>query len=400
MGEVILKPGREKSVLRRHPWVFSGAVERVLGEPAMGDTVLICDSRGRPLAQGAYSPRSNIRLRVWSWDVDEAIDRAFFRIRLENAINMRQPYRQIEDRQGIYSDAYRLMHAESDGIPGLIVDRYANLLVLQCLSTGVERWRHTIADLLLEVTDARNIYERSDADVRELEGLEPRVGVLRGADLPERLQIAEGALSFLVDYRQGHKTGFYLDQRQNRQRVAQLSSQRDVLDCFSYTGGFALSALVGDARSVIAVESSAEAVTLAKDNLALNRLPEDRVEWVEGDVFSTLRKLRDQGKTFDLIILDPPKFAPTASQAERASRGYKDINLLAFKLLRRGGLLITFSCSGGISAELFQKIVFGAALDAGVEAQVVERLFQGYDHPVALNFPEGAYLKGLVIHVK
>lgn len=400
MGEVILKPGREKSVLKRHPWVFSGAIERVLGEPDMGDTVLICDSHGHPLAQGAYSPRSNIRLRVWSWDVNEAIDGLFFKRRLEKAISMRQIWRQMESQQGTYSDAYRLVHAESDGIPGLIVDRYSDLLVLQCLSTGAERWRQTIADLLLEVTDVRNIYERSDADVRELEGLEPRVGVLRGADLPERLRITEGDLSFWIDYRRGHKTGFYLDQRQNRQRVAQLSNQRDVLDCFSYSGGFTLSALLGGARSVMAVESSSEVVTLAKDNLALNRLPEDRVEWVEGDVFSTLRKLRDQGKRFDLIILDPPKFAPTASQAERASRGYKDINLLAFKLLRPRGLLVTFSCSGGISAELFQKIVFGAALDAGVEAQVVERLFQGYDHPVALNFPEGAYLKGLVITVK
>ena len=400
MGEVILKPGREKSVLKRHPWVFSGAIERVLGDPEMGDTVLVCDSRRQPLAQGAYSPSSNIRLRVWTWNVDEAIDRSFFKSRLEEAISMRQYLRQMENEQGTLSDAYRLVHAESDGIPGLIVDRYADLLVLQCLSTGAERWRQTIADLLLELTDAVNIYERSDADVRELEGLESRVGALRGEEPAERLQIVEGALSFWVDYRRGHKTGFYLDQRQNRRRVGQLAHQRDVLDGFSYSGGFALSALKGGARSVMAVESSSEAVALAKDNLALNRLPEDRLEWVVDDVFSALRKLRDRNKRFDLIVLDPPKFAPTAAQAERASRAYKDINLLAFKLLRPGGLLVTFSCSGGISAEFFQKIIFGAALDAGVEAQIAERLFQGFDHPVALNFPEGAYLKGLILHVK
>jgi len=400
MGEVILKPGREKSVLKRHPWVFSGAIERVLGDPEMGDTVLVCDSRRQPLAQGAYSPSSNIRLRVWTWNVDEAIDRSFFKSRLEEAISMRQHLRQMENGQGTLSDAYRLVHAESDGIPGLIVDRYADLLVLQCLSTGAERWRQTIADLLLELTDAVNIYERSDADVRELEGLESRVGSLRGEEPAERLQIVEGALSFWVDYRRGHKTGFYLDQRQNRRRVGQLAHQRDVLDGFSYSGGFALSALKGGARSVMAVESSSEAVALAKDNLALNRLPEDRLEWVVDDVFSALRKLRDRNKRFDLIVLDPPKFAPTAAQAERASRAYKDINLLAFKLLRPGGLLVTFSCSGGISAEFFQKIIFGAALDAGVEAQIAERLFQGFDHPVALNFPEGAYLKGLILHVK
>lgn len=400
MDEVILKPGRERSVLKYHPWIFSSAIERVLGEPGMGDTVLVCDSRRQPLAHAAYSPLSNIRMRVWSWNVDEAIDRSFLKRRLEKAISMRQCLRQLEIQQGVSSDAYRMVYAESDGLPGLIVDRYADLLVMQCLSTGAERWRDTIADLLLELTDVRNIYERSDVDVRELEGLAPRSGVLRGSEPPERLQIVEGALSFWVDILRGHKTGFYLDQKHNRQRVAQISNQRNVLDCFSYTGGFALSALKGGARSVLAVESSSEAVALAKNNLALNQLAEDHLEWTVGDVFSSLRKLRDRGKTFDLIVLDPPKFAPTVAQVERASRGYKDINLLAFKLLQPGGYLVTFSCSGGVSAELFQKIVFGAALDAGVEAQIIERLYQGFDHPVALNFPEGAYLKGLVLCVK
>jgi 23S rRNA (cytosine1962-C5)-methyltransferase len=313
---------------------------------------------------------------------------------------MRQSVWPLEAHPSEHLNAYRLVYAESDELPGLIVDRYADLLVMQCLSAGAERWRETIADLLREIASVRDIYERSDADVRELEGLGSRCGVLRGAEPPTRLQIVEGALTYWVDIRQGHKTGFYLDQRHNRQRVLQLSNRREVLDCFSYTGGFALSSLAGGAQSIIAVESSSDAVALAKDNLALNRLSQDRLEWIENDVFSTLRKLRDRGEHFDLIVLDPPKFAPTGAQVERASRGYKDINLLAFKLLRPGGILVTFSCSGGISAELFQKIIFGAALDAGVEAQIIAHLFQGFDHPVALNFPEGAYLKGLVLRIK
>jgi 23S rRNA (cytosine1962-C5)-methyltransferase len=399
MGEVILKPGREKSLLRRHPWVFSSAIQHMIGEPVMGETVLVRDSHQQPLAQAAYSPSSNIRLRVWSWDVNEAIDRSFFRKRLENAILMRQSLLSPLEHHGVLPEAYRLVHAESDGIPGLIVDRYAESLVMQCLSAGAERWHETIADLLIEIAQVQSVYERSDADVRQLEGLKPRTGRLRGSEPPVLTQIVEGGLSFRVDIRHGHKTGFYLDQRYNRQLVARLSKQRDVLDCFSYTGGFALSALAAGARSVMAVESSADAVALAKDNLKLNNLPEDKLEWVQDDVFTFMRKLRDRGMAFDLIVLDPPKFAPTSAQVERASRAYKDINLLALKLLRSGGFLVTFSCSGGVSAELFQKIVFAAALDAGVQAQIVQRLDQAFDHPVALNFPEGAYLKGLVLHV-
>lgn len=395
--EVILKPGREKSIFRRHPWLFSGAIDRVNGEPGYGETVLVLDSRGNPLAQGAYSPQSNIRVRIWSWDIDEAIDPSFIRERIERAVWGRQGLWESERMDG--NDAYRLVHAESDRLPGLVVDRYSNTLVMQCLSAGPDRWRETLADLLLEVTQAECVFERSDADVRELEGLPPRVGTLRGSEPPPRLLIHENRLSFWVDIPHGHKTGFYLDQRFNRLRVRQLAMGREVLDCFAYTGGFALSSLAGGAKFVTCVEASPDALELARDNLALNQLPEDHVEWIAGDVFQTLRKLRDRGGTFDLIVLDPPKFAPTAAQAERASRGYKDINLLAFKLLRPGGFLATFSCSGGISEELFQKIVFSAALDAGVEAQIVERLHQGFDHPVALNFPEGAYLKGLILRV-
>jgi 23S rRNA (cytosine1962-C5)-methyltransferase len=278
-----------------------------------------------------------------------------------------------------------------------VVDRYGEILVVQLLSAGPERWRETLADLLLELGGARSVYERSDVDVRRLEGLPERSGALRGPEPDGSLVIREHGLRFQVDVRAGHKTGFYLDQRLNRRLVRSLSSGCEVLDCFSYTGGFTLNAAFGGAASVLSVEASAAAIALAQENLRLNHLDAGNVDWLEGDVFQVLRGFRDRGRSFDLIVLDPPKFAATAAQAERAARGYKDINLLAFKLLRPGGLLATFSCSGGISAELFQKIVAGAALDAGVEARVLYWLEQAPDHPVALNFPEGAYLKGLVV---
>jgi 23S rRNA (cytosine1962-C5)-methyltransferase len=290
------------------------------------------------------------------------------------------------------------VHGESDALPGLIADRYADVLVLQFLSSGVEHWRGLLIDLLVELSGVRNVYERSDVDVRRLEGLPERSGPLRGTP-PERVQIQEAGLNFQVDLVRGHKTGFYLDQRWNRGRVRQLARGKQVLDCFCYTGGFSLNALKGGARDVLAVDSSTDALAQARENLALNRLPADGVEWLEGDVFKVLRSLRDQARQFDLIVLDPPKFAPTAAQADRAARGYKDINLLAFKLLRPGGVLASFSCSGGVDASLFRKIVAGAALDAGVEAQILERLSQDIDHPVGLNFPEGEYLKGLVVRV-
>ena len=293
-------------------------------------------------------------------------------------------------------NALRLIYAESDGIPGLIVDRYDDILVLQSLTAGSEYWKETIADILLEETSLKNIYERSDADVRELEGLPPRVGILRGSTIHSPLTITEYGLKFLVDIERGHKTGFYLDQRANRQRVRTFAQSKDVLDCFCYTGGFTINALAGDAKSVLSVDASAEVLALAKQNIELNNLPIDKVNFLEGDVFQVLRKFHDENRSFDMIILDPPKFAPTAAQAEKAARGYKDINLLAFKLLRPNGILVTFSCSGGVDAALFQKIVAGAALDAGVDAQIIEHLSQASDHPISLHFPEGAYLKGLV----
>jgi 23S rRNA (cytosine1962-C5)-methyltransferase len=291
-----------------------------------------------------------------------------------------------------------LIYAESDGIPGLIVDRYDNVLVFQSLTAGSEYWKETFADLLLEETGLTTIYERSDADVRELEGLASKTGPLRGKVTTFHFPITEHNLQFHVNIASGHKTGFYLDQRVNRPRARELAGDRDVLDCFCYTGGFSVNALAGRAKSVLSVDSSAEALALCKGNVALNNLPADRHAVLEGDVFQALRKFRDENRSFDMIILDPPKFAPTAAHADKATRAYKDINLLAFKLLRPHGILVTFSCSGGVDSALFQKIVAGAALDAGVDAQIVEHLWQAGDHPVSLHFPEGAYLKGLICY--
>lgn len=390
MPAILLKPGREKSLLRRHPWIFSGAVQQVDSEPASGGTVDLLSFNREFLARAAYSPSSQIRARVWTFDPAEEVNADLFRRRIRAAIATRNTLHVTRN-----TDAYRLIHAESDGIPGLIVDRYADTLVMQSLTAGCEFWKETIADLLLEETGLKNIYERSDADVRELEGLASIVGALRGVP-PEQIIITEHGLRFTVNFAEGHKTGFYLDQRENRLRVRELAQGRDVLDCFCYTGGFTVNAWAGGAKSVVSVDASAGALSLGRENASLNGMQAEGQEWIEGDVFQVLRKFRDAARSFDLIILDPPKFAPTAAQAEKAARGYKDINRLAFKLLRPGGILVTFSCSGGIDAALFQKIVASAALDAGVEATIVQYLAQGVDHPVSLHFPEGAYLKGLV----
>ncbi len=404
-----LKPGREKSILRRHPWIFSGAVAHVEGDPRPGETVDMCSSRGELLARGAFSPSSQIQARIWTFDPREQVDVPFFRRRISDAIQVRSSL--LEKNPGIppvqaapdHRSALRLIHAESDGLPGLIVDRYGDLLVAQFLTAGAELWHEQFADLLLEQAGMQSLYERSDADVRELEGLEPRCGWLRPltraaapGSAPTTTTITENGLQFLVDFKSGHKTGFYLDQQQNRQQVRSLSSGREVLDCFCYTGGFTVSALAGGAKSVLSVDSSSDALALCQENVRLNGLSSMDHTLLEGDVFQLLRKFRDESRQFDLIVLDPPKFAPTASQAAKAARGYKDINLLGFKLLRPGGLLVTFSCSGGVDAALFQKIIASAALDAGIEAQILMHLSQAPDHPVALSFPEGAYLKGLI----
>ncbi|TMG75498.1 MAG: class I SAM-dependent rRNA methyltransferase [Betaproteobacteria bacterium] len=387
-----LKPGRERSLLRRHPWVFSGAIGEVQGSPQSGANVEVRAADGAFLAWAAYSPASQIRARVWSFDEADVPGPQLFGKKIEAALALRRAAIPVQA-----SDALRLVHGESDGLPGLIADRYADVLVVQILSAGCERWREPLIEILRDASGCARVYERSDTGARELEGLAPRAGAVSGAEPDGPIRILEHEIKYEVDVVSGQKTGFYLDQRDNRRRVGLLAAGREVLNCFCYTGGFSLSALSGGARSVLSVDSSAPALELARRNLALNGLEAGRSDWLEADVFRALRKLRDEGRQFDLMVLDPPKFAPTPKDAARAARGYKDINLNALRLLRPGGLLATFSCSGGVSPELFQKIVAGAAADAGASLVLRERFSAAPDHPVLVEFPEGEYLKGLLL---
>lgn len=399
--KIILKPGKERPVLNHHPWIFSGAIARV-HDATDGDTIDICDSTEKFLARGYYNSRSQIAARIWTWN-DEPVDRAFLRARLERAAAARDAtiYRDV-------TNAWRVVNAESDLLPGLVVDRYADFVIAQFLTLGVEKHKAEIVDLLTDIFHPRGIFERSDVDVREKEGLAAAVGVLRGDEPPDRFEIRENNFRFHVDVKRGHKTGFYLDQRENRGRVMQIlnphpslppNREREVLNVFSYTGAFAVYACAANPNArVTNLDASQDALGLARENMHLNGCA-DRGEFVEGDAFTVLRKYRDQARTFDAIILDPPKFVQSKSQLEGGLRGYKDINLLAFKLLKPGGSLVTFSCSGQVGAELFQKVVFGAAVDARRDAQIIAHLSQASDHPILLSFPESEYLKGLVCRV-
>lgn len=392
--QIILKPGREKSVIQRHPWIFSGAVQAVDGNPSGGDTVAVISSKNEWLCFAAYSPSSQIRARVWSWDKTDAINEEYFNQQIRKAIQLRKELELFKK-----TDAFRIIHGESDNLPGLIADNYDNTIVIQALSAGIDRWKAVIAGSIQEQLHPSAIYERSDVEVRKLEGLPEQTGLLSGSLPDNEITINESGLRFLVDVINGQKTGFYLDQRENRILAGTLTQGKRVLNCFCYTGGFTIHALAGGADHVLSIDSSSDALEVARRNLELNDLPSNRADWLEADVFQAMRNLRDRAETFDMIILDPPKFAPTAAHAAKAARAYKDINLLAFKMLRPGGLLLTFSCSGGIDQLLFQKIIAGAALDAGVNARIVHWMTQSADHPVGLNFPEGHYLKGLVCEV-
>lgn len=391
MATVILKKGRAKSLRRRHPWVFSGAVAQVQGHPTVGATVDVVDANGHWLGRGAYSPYSQIVVRIWSFDRDEQVCAAFFRKRLEHAAQMRR-----ELFAGQQTNAFRLVHSESDRLPGIVVDRYADYLVCQFTSAGAERWRHEVVAQLGKVIPCEGIFERSDAAIRAREGLQPQTGLLRGRNLPDCIEIKEGPWRFEVDAYSGHKTGFYLDQRANRALITRYAAGASVLNCFAYTGGFCVPALAAGARQVINIEASAAALKLAQQNVAINGLDARRVQNVAGDVFKVLREYHKAGRSFDIVVLDPPKFAEGRGHLKRACRGYKDINRLAFGLLRSGGLLLSFSCSGLMAPTLFQKIVADAALDASREGQILTHLHQAPDHPIGLNFPEGNYLKGLV----
>ena len=393
MKVIRLFEGKERSLLKQHPWVFAGSIQRGKADP--GETVRVEAHDGRFLAWGAYSPQSTIRVRAWSFTESERIDAAFFARRVQQAVALRA-------RLAVPSDAVRLVHGEADGLPGLVVDRYADTLSAQFLFAGTERWKSVIADVLLAATGLQRLFERSDVGVRALEGLPEHTGWLRGGG-DTQLTIREHDWQLLVDVAQGHKTGTYLDQRDNRRHFAQAVRHygcAEVLNCYSYTGGFSLAALAGGAQRVTSVDSSAPALALARQHVQINGFDGTRHDTLDADVNATLRAQLEQGRRYDAIVLDPPKFAPTAAQAERASRAYKDINRLALKLLRPGGLLFTFSCSGGIGPELFHKIVAGAGIDAGVDALILQRLAAACDHPTTLYFPESDYLTGLALLVR
>ncbi len=394
-SRIYLNVGREKSLLRRHPWVFSKAVNKIKGKPMLGETVDIFDSKGKWLAKGAYSPDSQIRVRVWSFDEHQHIDRDFFLQKLSNA----QARRDWFIAQGKLT-GYRLIAGESDGLPGITIDKYDNFIVCQLLSAGADFHRYTLVDCLKELYPGCHIYERSDVDVRKKEGLEPTTGWLTEPQDSTECIIEEHGIKIHVDVANGHKTGFYLDQRDSRVAAGKYGKGKTVLNCFSYTSTFSLHCAANDAEKVINVDVSQAALDMGKRNLALNSLSDKQVEFIKEDVFKLLRRYREEKQSFDMIILDPPKFVESKAQLTGACRGYKDINMLAMQLLKPGGTLLTFSCSGLMDASLFQKVVADAALDAKRNVYFVERLQQAADHPIASNYPEGYYLKGLVCQVE
>lgn len=410
-GKICLKRGtlREKPLRNHHPWIFSGAIARVENAND-GDTVEVYDAAGEWLARASYNSRSQIAARVWTFEREEKIDREFFKRRLRRALEIRESVG-VNSRSPLR--AFRWVNAESDGLPGIFIDSYADFIVAQFLTLGAELHKKEVVESLLEIFDSarvdtppseggaggglRGIYERGDVDVRKKEGLQAVTGVLYGAEPPDKIEIEENGLRFLVDVKRGHKTGFYLDQRLNRRRAAPYL-RGEVLNAFAYTGGFGIYAAQNPDTRVVNLDASASSLDLARENFSLNGM-DARAEFLVADAFQKLREFRAEGRRFDSIVLDPPKFASSQAQLERALRGYKDINLLAFQLLRPGGTLVTFSCSGLVSADLFQKVIFGAARDAAREGLIVEKLLQAPDHPISLAFPESEYLKGLIVRV-
>ncbi len=387
-GTLILKPGKERSLARRHPWVYATAIERVKGRPEPGDTVAVTAADGRFLCWAAYSPTSAIRARAWTYAEDAYPDEALVARRVLDAVRRR-------DALAAHTDAVRLAFGEADELPGVVIDRYGAQLAVQLMSAGAERWREVVVRAVVEASGLSDVYERSDAAVREREGLPSREGVLAGRAPAGPIAIAEHGVRYEVDVIGGHKTGFYIDQRDNRAMVGALAHGRRVLNCFCYTGGFTLAARRGGARETVSVDSSEPALAQARANEALNGWSPST--WLAENVFDVLKTMAAGGERFDLVVLDPPKFAPSAKHVERAARAYKEINLKALRLLAPGGLLFTFSCSGAVSVDLFQKIVAGAVFDAGASVQMLRRLQAGIDHPMLMTHPEGEYLKGLLL---
>jgi len=391
---VRLKKNRERTLLHHHPWVFSGAVDTVDGAPAAGDVVTVTAAGGGFLGRGYYNERSSIRVRILEWSEDVAVDESWWWERLASAARRRESLAADER-----TNAYRLVYAEADGLPGLVVDRYGDYLVVQFLTAGVEQVRDVVINALGDVMSPAAIFDRSDDKTREKEGLKPATGLIAGTAPDGPVEIVENGLKFLVDFNTGQKTGFYLDQRDNRVVVEGYAAGRRVLDAFSYSGAFSAYAARAGAEALTLVESSVTAAEFAGKNLELNGYGGGGAELIRGDVFETMRIFRDESRRFDLIILDPPKFARTRTQADQALRGYKDVNMTAMKILEPGGILATFSCSGGVDAEAFTRAVSWAGLDAGREIQILRKLGQPEDHPVLATFPESEYLKGLVCRV-
>jgi len=392
-AQVILSPNRDKSLRRRHPWVFDSAVATVRGKARSGDTVDVYDTKGEWLGRGAYSPSSQIRVRMWTFDIEETIDNGFFLRKMETALALRK--RLFDPQQ---TNAFRWIASESDGLPGVTIDLYDNVAVIQLLSAGAEKHRKKIVWAITKLLPGTHVYERSDVDVRKKEGLEPVTGVLAG-EPPMQVTIKENGLSIVVDIENGHKTGFYLDQRDSRATAAHYAKDAHVLNCFSYTGTFSCFALAGGAKSVTNVDVSEPALALAKHHVELNNLNDGDSYYVNQDVFKALREFHEGKQQFDMVILDPPKFVDSKATLTRASRGYKDINMYGIHAVKSGGLLLTFSCSGLMPADLFQKIVADAALDAGRTIKIIGRLGQAADHPIIGTYPEGYYLKGLICEV-
>lgn len=391
MKKIILHKGREKSILRKHPWIFSGAINSIDDDIELGETVEIFSAENKLLAVGAYSPHSQIRVRVWDFNHID-INKDFFVEKISSAITFRKSI--IDEKK---YNAYRIVNSESDGLPGLIVDKYNDVLVCQFISAGAEKWKQTIVEILVKQLEPTAIYERSDADVRQKEGLKPIKGMLYGKIGSGEVIIQEDNLSFIVNIFTGHKTGFYLDQRENRKIISEYSKEKNVLNCFSYTGGFGIAAAANQAEHVTNIDSSDEVLFIAERNFQLNKINADKFTNLKADVFTELRKQKSESKKYDLIILDPPKFVEGKNSLNKASRGYKDINMLAMQLLNDDGLLFTFSCSGLMTPELFNKIIADAASDAGVNLSIIDRLWQSGDHRVTTSFPESFYLKGLLV---
>lgn len=396
-ASLILLPGKERSLMRHHPWIFAGAIAKVQGKPAPGSTVTVLADSGKFIGRAAYSPSSQIRARLWSWDEHEPIDHAFFKRKISAALLYRQ--RWVKD-----TTAIRLIFGEADGLPGLVVDQYEDTLVVQFLSAGVEFWKEALVDILSQQTGCKRVYERSDAAVRDREGLLQTKGLIWGEAPSGKITATENGIHYIIDVLEGHKTGFYIDQRDNRRWVSELAKGKRVLNMFCYTGGFSLAALKGGALSVTSVDSSGDALNLAREQATLNGFDQSNAEWVDADAFETLRAFRTDGKKFDLVILDPPKFAPSAQHLARAKKAYKDINRTAMQLLEPGGLLLTFSCSGAMDLPLFEDVIASSAIEASTHLndpragfRILKVLSSGMDHPKLTSFPEGDYLKGLML---